>query len=514
MPAGVRARAEAPVDDRLARSRAAPVSVPPAATGRLDVVGVRSLQRRAGNHAVSTYLARKPKQGPPTAVEAAKSTLKTSIGGKTASACKARLAKRFPKGPLFSPADVGSVQVLEANTDGAKWLKEVGIGTHQDAMAYLNAGQYQDWLKLEAGKRLLIATVAWTNGIGANDDQPPPSYTLGRAMAIQTGGLNPQAKQQAEQHRDATIRNAFVSTLLPPTAQEELDARAHADDADEAVAAHAQAQHILTRVLVILQAGLQVYDKDAQQGAGAHVDYQGDIVRALAHGGRVNIRIPALTGQHAHEDKYALLKWIGILDVHGHKTRGVEKRDYATHHMDIGENTAGPGTGTFKETGGKGASASNKTSSESLLYGVDLAAGGLGKKDFNGDVILPDGAHGHLFIGFTKPTKKKDGALQIGIETTAPGAHSLVGYKHNWNSTEATANPESSFFGHKMQKVGGGKLGGSQRLVDLNKIETRENKKWATYLDEIAQMFDDALTQRGPGNERGVYERLAGPRLF
>ena len=228
----------------------------------------------------------------------------------------------------------------------------------------------------------------------------------------------------------------------------------------------------------------------------------------------MNIRIPALSGQHANEDKYALLKWIGLLDAQDHKTRGVKKRDYATHHMDIGENTAGPGTGTFKETGGKGASASNKTSGESLLYGVDLAAGGLGKKDFNGDVILPDGAHGHLFIGFTKPTKKKDGALQIGIETTAPGAHSLVGYKHNWNSTEATANPESSFFGHKMQKVGGGKLGGSQRLVDLNEVEQREGKKWATHLDEIAQLFDDALTQRGPGNERGVYERLAGHRLF
>jgi len=510
MPAGVRARTEAPVADRLAaRARAAPTG-----TGRLDALRVRSLQRSAGNHAVAAYLARKPKQGAPTAVEAAKSTLKTSIGGKTAAACKTRLAKRFPKGPLFSPADVGSVQVLEANGGGAKWLKEVGIGTHQDAMAYLNAGKYQDWLKLEAGKRLLIATIAWSNGIGANDDQPPPSYTLGRAMAIQTGGLAPQAKQQAEQHRDETIRNAFVNTLLPTTAQEELNARAHADDPDEAVAAHEQAQHVLTRVLLILHAGLQVYDKDAQQGAGAHVDAQSDVVRALAHGGRVNIRIPALSGQHANDDKYALLKWIGILDAQGHKTRGVDKRDYATHHMDIGENTAGPGTGTFKETGGKGASASNKTSSESLLYGVDLAAGGLGKKDFNGDVILPDGAHGHLFIGFTKPTRKKDGALQIGIETTAPGAHSLVGYKHNWNSTEATANPESSFFGHKMQKVGGGRLGGSQRLVDLNKVETREGKTWATYLDEIAQMFDDALTQAGPGNERDVYQTLAGPRLF
>jgi hypothetical protein len=480
-------------------------SVAPEAERRHRIL---ALQRAAGNRAVAGYLARKPKLGAPTQVEAAKAALKSSIGGKTASACKARLAKRFPKGPLFTDADVLNIQVLDNDTGGAKWLKEVGIGSYQDAVDYLNTGKYQDWLKLAPGKRLLMATIAWANDIGANDDQPPPAYTLGRAMAIQTGGLAPQAQQQAEQERDETIRNAFVSTLLPQTLEEELEARGRADDPDAAVSAHANAQHILTRVLLILHAGLQVYDKNA----GGHVDYkQGDVVRALAHGGRVNIRIPALTG---NEDKYALLKWVGVLDAHGHKSTGVKKRDYATHHMDIGENIGGAGTGTFKETGGKGASAANKTSSESLLYGVDLAAGGLGKKDFNGDVILPDGAHGHLFIGFTKPTKKKDGALQIGIETTAPGAHSLVGYKHNWNSTEATANPESSFFGHKMQKVGGGKLGGSQRLVDLNEVEQREGKKWKAYLDEIAKLFDDALAQEGPGNERGVYERLAGPRLF
>ena len=460
------------------------------------------LQQAAGNRAVAGYLARKPKLGAPTQVEAAKAALKSSIGGKTASACKARLAKRFPKGPLFTPADVLNIQVLDNDTGGAKWLREVGIGSYQDAMDYLNAGKYQDWLKLEPGKRLLMATIAWANDIGADDDQPPPSYTLGRAMAIQTGGLDDQSRQQAEQERDETIRNAFVNTLLTPTTEEGLEAMVHSSDGDDPVSAHANAQHILTRILLILHAGLQV------RGRG-HVDYrEGDVVRALAHGGRVNIRIPALTGD---EGKYALLKWIGVLDDDGHKTTGVKKRDYATHHMDIGENFPGlPGTGKFEETGGKGASAANKTSSDSLLYGVDLAAGGLGKKDFNGDVILPDGAHGHLFIGFTKPTKKKDGALQIGIETTAPGAHSLVGYKHNWNSTEATANPESSFFGHKMQKVGGGKLGGNQRLVDLNKLES-DGRKWEEQLDEIARLFNEALAQ---GNERGVYEKLVGPRLF
>ena len=189
----------------------------------------------------------------------------------------------------------------------------------------------------------------------------------------------------------------------------------------------------------------------------------------------------------------------------------MKERGFGTHHMNIGENKHGPGTGSFVEEGGKGASLSNKTSKGVKLFGLDLAAGGLGKRDFNGDVILPDGGHGHMFIGFTKPTRKKDGALQIGIETTGPGADSLVGYKHDWNSTEATANPESSLYGHKMQKVGGGKLKHNQRLVDLNKLQADEGRKWTEYLDELGTALDDALANMA-GQERPVHDLITGQR--
>jgi len=337
-------------------------------------------------------------------------------------------------------------------------------------------------------------------------------YTLGRAMAIQTAGLtgplDAQAKAQAEAERDAHIRDAFVNTLMPVGANEIADVRATAgNDADEMIAANAQAQHILARVLMILQVGLQVYDPTQ----ATHVDFKtGDVVRALAHGGRVNIRIPALTGQNKRDGAYALTDWIGITD-QGKEVDAVKVRGFGTHHMKIGENKRGPGTGSFVEEGGKPASMANKTSKGVKLFGLDLAAGGLGRRDFNGDVILPDGAHGHMFIGFTKPTKKTDGALQIGLETTGPGVGGLVGNKHNWNSTEATANPESSFFGHKMQKIGGGGLEVNQRLVDLNKVQTDTGQKWLAVLDEFATDLDATLAL-ATDQERGVYESLAGPR--
>lgn len=443
----------------------------------------------------------------------AKANLKASIGGKTASECKKKLEKRFPKGPLFTDADLLEIQTLDASKDGRKWLEEIGIGSWTEANDYLAAADYKEWLKQLPGKRLLIATIAWKSKTGATDENPPPSYTLGRAMAIQTGDhtgvLDAQAKQQAEKERDDHIRNAFVNTLMPVGPKELLEVQLNApSEANEMIAANAEAQHILGRILLLLQVGLQVYDPVTAK----HIDYKtGDVVRALAHGGRVNIRIPARSGQNKNDSAYALTDWIGITD-QGKAVNSVKERGFGTHHMNIGDNTKGvAGTGSFVEEGGKGASMSNKTSRGVKLYGLDLAAGGLGRRDFNGDVILPDGGHGHMFIGFTKPTRKKDGALQIGIETTGPGADSLVGYKHDWNSTEATANPESSLYGHKMQKVGGGKLKHNQRLVDLNKIQADEGKKWTAYLDELGTALDDALANMA-GQERPVYELVAGQR--
>jgi hypothetical protein len=470
----------------------------------------RSLAASVDQRATSPIVQRKKTTF--TLAESAKASLKASIGGKSASEVKKRLEKRFPKGPLFSDADLGDIRTLSRSTDGRKWLEEVGIGLWSTATEYLLDANYKQWLKQAPGKRLLIATIAWKDRIGATEANPPPSYTLGRAMAIQTGdhtgSLDDQARTQAETERDTHIREAFVNTLLPVGKKELERVRATAGDgADDVIAANAQAQHILMRILVILQVGLQVYDPTT----ASHVDFKtGDVVRALAHGGRVNIRIPALSGKNKRDGAYALTDWIGITD-QGTEVDAVKARGFGTHHMDIGENKHGPGTGSFVEEGGKGASLSNKTSKGVKLFGLDLAAGGLGRRDFNGDVILPDGGHGHMFIGFTKPTKKKDGALQIGIETTGPGADSLVGYKHDWNSTEATANPESSFYGHKMQKVGGGSLGTNQRLVDLNEVQAESGQKWLDFLNAYGTLVEDSLAL-AKGQERGVLEVLAGPR--
>ena len=218
-----------------------------------------------------------------TLTELAKANLKASIGGKTAADCKKKLEKRFPKGPLFSDADLVSIQALETTKEGTKWLEEIGIGSWAEANQYLTKADYKEWLKQLPGKRLLIATIAWKNKIGANHENPPPSFTLGRAMAIQTGdhtgALDAQAKQQAEKERDDQIRNAFVNTLMPVGPKELLEVQLNAPNkANEMIAANAEAQKILARILLLLQVGLQVYDpkqakhvrlQDGRRGARA-----------------------------------------------------------------------------------------------------------------------------------------------------------------------------------------------------------------------------------------------------
>ena len=278
--------------------------------------------------------------------------------------------------------------------------------------------------------------------------------------------------------------------------------------ANEMIAANAEAQKILARILLLLQVGLQVYDPKQAK----HVDFKtGDVVRALAHGGRVNIRIPALSGANKNDGAYALTDWIGITDQGqgGQLRQGARLRHAPHEHRRQQEGRRGHGQ--LRRRGRQG-----RLDVQQDLQGQQaLRPRPRGRRprqaDFNGDVILPDGGHGHMFIGFTKPTRKKDGALQIGIETTGPGADSLVGYKHDWNSTEATANPESSLYGHKMQKIGGGKLKPNQRLVDLTKLQADEGKKWTEYLDELGTALDDALVNMA-GQERPVYELIAGQR--
>lgn len=455
------------------------------------------LQRAAGNRAVSRALQRSPQDGETTAGSGRGTIVSRPGGGRpalapdaaTAIPVKKALLKRLTGGPVFSDAEIAD---LKAQDRG--WLNAIGTGRYEDAVAYSAAGKYYDWLKLAPGKRLLIATVEWRERKGRTEKSP--AFTLGRHLDLRGGALSEDARDSAIGARDTQIREAFVNTLAPPFEDLVPDPEAHRKNA--------RANTILTNVFLILQNGLKVYDPDAE----AHVDFtDGDVARALAHGGRVNIRIPAL-GEA--DSPTALPDWLRVTQ-NGENPRKDEKRDFATHHMSIsGVNDK------FEEKGGMSASLSNmipRGSAEQVrLWGLPLAADGMGGHDFNGDVILPDNGHGHMLLVFTPPRRDRDGALEVGIETVGPGGPSPVGYTHNFLSTEATANPESSFYGHKKDKIGGGKLKDNQRYVAL--AELRNGAGWRTFLDALQTDWADRLHAAGDdlNARRDLYRQLVGRR--
>ncbi|WP_327136909.1 PE-PGRS family protein [Streptomyces sp. NBC_01340] len=434
---------------------------------------------------------------------------------------KRTLERRVISGELFGAQDLEDIRTLsEVNP---QWLAKVGIGTFKESEDYIE-GDYKDWLRNAPGKRILAATLAFQKhapGTRAAGAPAPiaPDYTLGRFMTTKAPEVSEEEKRLLRAERDEQIRQTAVDTLHPAGIAAE---RRHPDADKPGTAKHAakdaKARDVFTSVLLLLQHGLKTYDP--QEGVAAHVDYrEGDVVRALAHGGRVNIRIPALRGG---ESPQSLTDFLGVTDG-GQRAGFVDKRPFATHRTAIEKNKEGGEPGKFQEKGGIGASVANYLTpavphvgpERPQLMGMDISGGGFGSRDWNGDVVLPNGSYGHMLLILTPPTAAKDGSLLVGIETIKPHAESPVGYVHNARSTEATANPESVLHGHKGDKVGTGGLKHNERLVELRELgKAQGSGDWRAFLDQIKREWLDELEKNKDdvAEQRKMYERLVGRR--
>ncbi|WP_254399617.1 PE-PGRS family protein [Streptomyces sp. AC602_WCS936] len=448
------------------------------------------------------------------------------------------LERRLVLGKPFQEDEVNDIKAL--STARPDWLKDIGIGTYAEGeqnAAGLGAksgtdkgakkgvtgkatqadnaeeqANYSTWLKLSPGQRILAATIAFREQAPRGGARIPdnPAYTLGRFMNSQSMGTDDPERRKLEAERDEQIRETAVDTLFPEGVSKD---HKHSDGESpeaEMKERDAFARTILTNLLLVLQNGLQVGGTD-----GRHLDYKdGDVIRALAHGGRVNIRIPALSsGEQPHQ----LLDNLGITK-NGVRDKHVVVRDFATHRATIGPNKDDQ-PGAFKEQGGVGSALKNKLSdftpgmTNPDLLGVNISGGGLGTKDWNGDVVLPDGSYGHMLLVFTAPTAARDGSLLVGIETVAPHARSPVGYHHGIRSTEATANPESVLHGHKQDKVGSGKMKNNQRLVELKKMEKPGGQRWHEFLETIKKEWAEKLAGAETiEQKRRLYQGLVGRR--
>jgi hypothetical protein len=275
---------------------------------------------------------------------------------------------------------------------------------------------------------------------------------------------NPEAKKSAIEKR---TKKAWAETLKEPT-PEDLSQLKNKKDQEKIPLQ----QDILRKIMTILEK--ETYVDGAK--------YRGEVETLLSHGGRVNMIIPKLSGKDSKKDEFMIR--LGLFNEKGGKNSaaGVEKRGGSSH--DIVKNP----DGTFSETKAKGRAALSPKLGQKL--GMNIAAGGAGKKDINGDVIRPDGSHGHLYMHWVPPTVESDGVFQVGLETTAfsffGGIKGTTGRSHGLSDNEDTATPISSMDGAKNDRGIMG-LGGSvgsvyKRLPDdwaetLLKAtnETREN---------------------------------------
>ncbi|WP_437658373.1 hypothetical protein [Sorangium sp. So ce1182] len=424
---------------------------------------------------------------------------------------KKQIGKRFPKGKLFSDAEWDAFKELSSTPEGRTWLNASGMLTHGEIEQYLsndNPERFRGFHLLHKPSKVVMASYVSRQMNGGEDGKrfegtPPAAIALSMEARHTT---DPARKEELKRQIDQGIANEWAKTfehtepnadtikamdqsavLAPRTLKETLTrADIKTLPKDEALARHRQSIVVLKNIFHLLQAGAEIYDA----GSKKHVPLQGvPVAKLLSHGGRVNIQVPK------GSPPYALTEFLGITDRNGNPTTGVFKRDFGTHHMALS-------WGKFKEEGGHFAAVKSALD-DTELYGMNPAIGGLGLKDFNGDIILPDGAHGHVFIGYRPPKPGRRGALQIGMETTGPGAPSTVGYVHNARSTEKTANPISSVGGLKQDKIGDEK-GKNARTVDLRKL----GDDWGKTLKDRADQFEHDFKE----NPTEAIKDLVGPR--
>ncbi|MDJ1172859.1 hypothetical protein [Roseofilum capinflatum] len=230
------------------------------------------------------------------------------------------------------------------------------------------------------------------------------------------------------------------------------------------------AQNILRRIFIVLHSGLKYRDKEAEKIFKN--DWPETVAVALSHGGRVMVKLPAIS---KGQDRNEFINWLlgntsGEKDSKGSKKPNqvssknvantdygkaqVDTRNFSTHDIDIGT------TETFKELKSGG---NNSKGQSEEHYGMDIPLGGLGREDLAGEVTLPDGSHGHMYIFYEPPTLDKPGGLLIGAETSRMGRTDVYGQYHDAKGTSAEFSPT----GTSKEAIIGDKIGG--RIVDFTK---------------------------------------------
>src|SRR5581483_671586 len=301
--------------------------------------------------------------------------------------------------------------------------------------------------------RLQLATRMQNDGAKTS-----PAYWMAQSILAKTDNADGRAARPRIYEHDAAQWRAAMQTGPGATAQDQARAG------------------VLRRLFATLEKGGLQHQPAPGKGFTKWPD-DVPVAVALSHGGRVEIRIPAV---RPGEDPDAFFKHVFGTDMGA--DAGLFKRPAGTHYVEIGRN-ATDRTARFKERLGYPAAFKAFFDRRWTHYGLDVPVGGAGNRDAAGNVIAADGGHGHLYVGYRPPSNGRDGVLLVGAETDAPHATNPLGHKHDWRAISAEMGPADT---HKSDRIGGDRDG---RLVDLNKLAAG-NPDWLQTLKQDRVMSE------------------------
>ncbi|MDT9214318.1 MAG: DUF4157 domain-containing protein [Limnospira sp. PMC 1256.20] len=269
-------------------------------------------------------------------------------------------------------------------------------------------------------------------------------------------------------------------TTIPKSNQE--IAKKYQEQTDSAIA-------ILKRVFIVLQHGLMYRD---DQDTPKFEEWQENVAVALSHGGRVMINLPPLQGQDKEHDFIYWLLGGSSADVKTYKPTSrkdankssdyykakVDTRIASSHDVEVTQNSLKEvKSNTFDIKGAvPGATSTIKH------YGMDIPLGGLGNEDMAGDVILPDGRHGHMYIYYRPPSKEKPGSVLVGAETSRMAHTDVFGMYHDKRGAPAEVSPTGTSKAGRIGAEFGGRVVDYTTLSEDGKSLTVKDTDWLKQL--------------------------------
>jgi hypothetical protein len=416
----------------------------------------------------------------------------------------------------FDSSEINALDFLD-KSDSNGWLQKTGFFNEQQSRIYLEKGNFKDWQSLTPQKRMLIAY--YSSDFKAVTEMGNPATWL--RDSLYSGFKRGDAFEQTQKIWEETIKAPTDERLAAASAHKDKDTPfatmkvfKGADDSRLSELAQAHAKFV-ERVFIILQnSKINVLKENGDTDEGFK-SFETPISELLSHGGRTNIILPKLKSDK--DDPHQIADWLGITKRGKQNDEiGAYRRQFATHDLrrtDDGEHVKeGKGiTSNFRNFTDRELSRTGQ-----INIGLDISMGGIGNLDFNGELIMPDGGHGHFFVQYKPPTQAKVGAIMIGLETTAPSQnrfgtehdakYSPIGQKHGLFSSEKTA-ATTSLAGGTKGNVLGAKVNG--RIADLRKGSDK-NISQANVLSSL-KAFEAKLNEHY--TEEQKIKKLIGPQM-